>query len=114
MSLELVPGDEGPALPGSPLRNALDLLVIRGCKVAWRPSAKGVMEVYVVKYRDPAKDTPTIERWRNRLFYTDDRGIKQAIELLGELNTDERLSSPAEAIRNASVELNGFLDAART
>lgn len=75
--------NEGPAPPGSPLRNVLDLLIARGCKVVYVPGTKSDMEVYKCYY----PTDPSEPKVRCRLFYPDYRGADQAMGLLIELNT---------------------------
>lgn len=83
-----LPDLEGPAPPGSPLRSALDLLILRGCRILYIPPGEGAMEVYQCYYPEDKLDNP--QRPRARLFYPDDRGAEQALGFLIELNTGKR------------------------
>ncbi len=80
----MTPDDnEGPAPPGSPLRNALDLLIARGCKVVYVPGTKSDMGLYMCYYFiDPSEPKVCY-----CFFYPDSRGADQAMGLLIELNT---------------------------
>lgn len=88
--MEPTPDFDGPAEPGSSLRNVLDLLRMRGCRVVYDPPSDGVMETYKCYYPDnPA---------RARLFYPDMRGAEQALGFLMELNTGRKAGEYMEVV----------------
>lgn len=82
-SLELVDPNEGPARPGSPLRAALDMLIVRGCRVEYVPPAPNALERYNVFYGNPL---------HCRMMYVDARGANQALLLLKELSEEDPIT----------------------
>ena len=75
----------GPAANIPEFITTLELLIVRGCTVAYHDGANpGEMEVYTIRY---ARHGSTLTG--ARLLYPDARGAKQALELLEELNRPE-------------------------
>lgn len=87
-----LPDFDGPAEPGSPLRNVLDLLRMRGCQVEYVPEHHGERGVYTCY--DPKSKTGYPHA---RLFYPDRFGAERALEFLIELST-------GRALRGVEVE----------
>ena len=83
--MEQTSHDEGPAEPGSPLRAALDMLIVRGCIIEHIPPSDHQLEVYKCRYVSGSLA-------RARMFYADARGAKQILAFLKELAEDDPIA----------------------
>lgn len=86
--------EDGPAEPGSPLRVALDLLIVRGCTIEYTPDSPNTLECYICRYKSGAMS-------RARMFYADKRGVSQALGLLKDLNDDKVYSDISDEYADA-------------
>lgn len=70
------------------LRTILDLLEIRGCRTEFQPQALGRGRgAWVIFYPEHVMLGEVLpQAFRSRMIYPDERGEKQAMELLKELN----------------------------
>lgn len=86
------------------LRNILDLLEIRGCRTEFQPQALGPGRgAWVIFYEAAPPDKSP----RSRMIYPDERGEKQAMELLKGLNAgvpDPISMQPTKLIVPKTVE----------